>query len=232
MKSSRSENLPAPDKAALSAAERILDAAEAIFAHQGYYAATIRGITQAAGVPLNLARYHFGSKDQLFQRVIDRRAEETCRQLESSLEQALRQPGASPVEAVVETMVSLSIDRLASGDPGWRHYLQLLSHLGQLDDKPLLLQSWRTRYSRTRQRYFDALRQAMPQASETVIELGLHFLQTLVGHAMLDLAVTRYIGGAEMKAIDWEELRCHMVAHIVGGLQAQMRLAARWNCTT
>src|SRR4051812_4639279 len=61
------ETMPAP---AASSAQRILDAAEAIFAHEGYFAATIRGITAAAGVPLQLARYHFGSKDQLFQHVL------------------------------------------------------------------------------------------------------------------------------------------------------------------
>ena len=63
----------------------IIDAAEAIFARQGYYAATIRDITQAAGVPLSLARYYFGSKDELFMQVLGRRADETCAQLDASL---------------------------------------------------------------------------------------------------------------------------------------------------
>ena len=204
--------------------QRILDAAEAAFAHEGYYAATIRGITAAAEVPLQLARYHFGSKDELFQHVLARRADETCRQLELSLERAMNSTAASRLEAIVEAMVSLPIDRLSAGDPGWRHYLQLLSHLDQLIDRPQLLQPFRQRFSKTHALYRQALRTALPQASDAAVDYGLHFLQTLVGNAVLDFALARYVGGEPATQPDWFQLRRHMVAHLVGGLNAQLSL--------
>src|SRR5436305_4868350 len=74
--------------------ERILDAAEETFARQGYFAATIRGITRTAGVELSLSRYHFGSKDELFRQVVARRADAICAMLEASLAKAAA--GRSP----------------------------------------------------------------------------------------------------------------------------------------
>jgi AcrR family transcriptional regulator len=41
---------------------RILDAAERLFMENGYAATSVRMITGAAGVPVALVNYHFGSK--------------------------------------------------------------------------------------------------------------------------------------------------------------------------
>ena len=52
---------------------RILDAAEGLFAEKGYAGASIRRITAEAEVDLGAVRYHFGSKDALFGEVMRRR---------------------------------------------------------------------------------------------------------------------------------------------------------------
>lgn len=209
-----------------SAPQRILDAAEAVFAQQGYYGATIRDITDAAGVPLSLARYHFGSKDELFKQVLGRRAKDTCDQLDASLARAVAATPAPDqrLEAVVDAMVSVPVERLAGGDLGWRHYLQLLAHINQLIDHPELLQPFRAAYADTVQRYRQALRNALPDAPEASLNWSLHFLQILVGHAILDLAVTHWMAGTQSRPDDWSELRRHLVAHVVGGIRAQVAL--------
>lgn len=212
-----------------SVPQRILDAAEAIFARQGYYAATIRGITDAAGVQLSLSRYHFGSKDELFKQVIGRRAKLTCDQLDASLSLALRglRPGADALTAIVDAMVSVPVRRLASGDAGWRNYLELLAHVNQLRDRPELLLPFREPYTATLRRYRMALHDALPDAPPAVLNWGLHFLQILVGHAMLELAITRWMEGADSGQDDWDGLRRHLVAHAVGGIRGQMAMPMR-----
>lgn len=208
-----------------SAQQRILDAAEACFARLGFYGTTIRNITDEADVPLSLARYHFGSKEQLFQQVLGRRAEETCRQLDESLAKALQiKAPQDRLEAVVAAMVSLSIDRLASGNVEWRHYLQLLSSLGSLNDKPELTRPFREPYTSTLARYRQALCDALPDATPAVVDWGLHFLQTLAGHAIHDTLTTRLLAGQEGAGADLRELQKHMVAHVVGGIRAQMNV--------
>ncbi|MFI5914844.1 TetR family transcriptional regulator [Dactylosporangium sp. NPDC051541] len=50
---------------------RILTAAAGIFLADGYDRATIRAVAAAAGVDAGLVTYYFGSKQELFRRVID-----------------------------------------------------------------------------------------------------------------------------------------------------------------
>ncbi|HSV36598.1 MAG TPA: TetR/AcrR family transcriptional regulator [Ramlibacter sp.] len=212
-----------------SVPQRILDAAEALFAKQGYYAATIRDITDAAGVQLSLSRYHFGSKDELFKQVIGRRAKHTCDQLDASLSLAMDglSPGADALTAIVDAMVSVPVRQLASGDTGWRNYLELLAHVSQLRDRQELLLPFRGPYTDTLRRYRLALRQALPDAPSAVLDWGLHFLQILVGHAILDLPITRWMEGVDGGQDDGDGLRRHLVAHVVGGIRAQMGMQAQ-----
>lgn len=53
---------------------RILDAAETLFAKAGFEGASTRKIAEAAEVPAGLINYHFGSKDDLYRAVFERRA--------------------------------------------------------------------------------------------------------------------------------------------------------------
>jgi AcrR family transcriptional regulator len=53
--------------------ERILDSAATLFAKQGFHAATLRSITDSAGVNVAAVNYHFGSKEALFDAVSERR---------------------------------------------------------------------------------------------------------------------------------------------------------------
>ncbi len=51
--------------------ERILDAATQVFFSAGYDRATIRAVASAAGVDAGLVMHYFGSKQELYRRVID-----------------------------------------------------------------------------------------------------------------------------------------------------------------
>lgn len=213
----------APDDARTTR-ERILDAAEDVFARLGYYAATIRGITRSAGVELSLARYYFGSKDELFRQVVSRRADDICQMLETSLARARHAAGAGRapgLRAVVEAMVGPALQKLASGDPGWRNYLRLLSGFALLQDQHALLAPWRARYASTAAQFHAALAAARPDAPEHVIGWALHFLHTLIGHALLDVGVTRHAAGLAALPVPWEQLREQLVQHVVGGISAQ-----------
>ena len=52
--------------------ERILDAAEGVFAERGFHGASLRDLAAAAGVTRSLIHHHFGSKEQLWLAVGDR----------------------------------------------------------------------------------------------------------------------------------------------------------------
>ena len=79
--------------------EKILDAAEGLFADSGYDGVSIREITKSAGVELALVNYHFGSKESLFCRVVERRAAEINAHRLELLE---RQSDARSVESIID----------------------------------------------------------------------------------------------------------------------------------
>lgn len=54
---------------------RILDAAEALFAHRGFDGVTVRQIMSRANADVALAYYHFKSKRGLFDAVMTRRVD-------------------------------------------------------------------------------------------------------------------------------------------------------------
>jgi AcrR family transcriptional regulator len=53
--------------------QRILDAAEHLFALEGFRGTSLRDITGRAGVNLAAVNYHFGSKEALLRAVMERR---------------------------------------------------------------------------------------------------------------------------------------------------------------
>jgi AcrR family transcriptional regulator len=54
--------------------QRVLDAAERLFAARGFARTSVRDITEAAGANLGAVNYHFRSKDNLYAEVFARRA--------------------------------------------------------------------------------------------------------------------------------------------------------------
>src|ERR1700721_665538 len=78
---------------------RILDAATQVFFSAGYDRTTIRAVASAAGVDAGLVMHYFGSKQELYRRVIDAAP--------------LPEVSGAPEEAVDQILATLA-DRLAS----------------------------------------------------------------------------------------------------------------------
>jgi AcrR family transcriptional regulator len=78
---------------------RILDAASRVFVADGYERTTIRAVAAAAGVDAGLVMHYFGSKQELYRRVIDAAPEPEI--------------GGTPAEAAEQILAGLA-GRLAS----------------------------------------------------------------------------------------------------------------------
>ena len=82
----------------------ILDAAEALFAEQGFTSTSLRNITAKAGVNLAAVNYHFGSKNALIAAIFERRIIPMNRIRLARLEALNQQHSAEdiPLEGLIE----------------------------------------------------------------------------------------------------------------------------------
>ena len=101
----------------------MLDAALASFGARGYEATSLDAIAANLGITKQSILYHFTSKEQLLEAVIDRSAIELAELLEGAIANA--GPGFARVEAVVR-----SVFRLAARRPELLNFVREVSRLG------------------------------------------------------------------------------------------------------
>lgn len=101
-----------------STKDRILGAAEELFAQHGFAGTSLRQVTSHADVNIAAVNYHFGSKENLVNEVFRRRMDEMTTSRLLQLEQARRDsPGnlAAVLAAFVEPALAMAQDRQSGG---------------------------------------------------------------------------------------------------------------------
>ncbi|HVL09429.1 MAG TPA: TetR family transcriptional regulator, partial [Burkholderiaceae bacterium] len=101
-----------------STKERILGAAEELFAQHGFAGTSLRQVTGRADVNIAAVNYHFGSKENLVNEVFRRRMDDMTSQRLALLKAALEQHSGQlePIlAAFVEPALALAQDRHGGG---------------------------------------------------------------------------------------------------------------------
>jgi AcrR family transcriptional regulator len=152
--------------------DRILDAAERLFAERGFAATSLRALTQEAGVHLAAANYHFGSKRELLRTVIERRVggvnEERLKGLALLRSRADGKP--LDLEAVLDVLLRpLLADPTATGIRSISAMLfrEPIETIG-----PVMLEV----FSDATDRFTEALGESLPHLSEYELTERLQFL--------------------------------------------------------
>jgi AcrR family transcriptional regulator len=208
---SKSKSIPKRD--------RILDAAEELFAEHGYDGVTLRRIATAAGVDVALANYHFGKKLDLFQAVFNRRAEllnDARREALHACQGTSGKKGPS-VEQIIEAFLRPLELAQETGDEGWRHYLALIAYI---NNSPY----WGPRmmsalFDDLVHEFIDALKKALPKASEADIYWCYH---NLSGALTLTLANTGRIdklSRGHCQSADFQAAYDHMIPFTAAGFR-------------
>ena len=101
-----------------STKDRILHAAEELFAAQGFATTSLRQVTSLADVNIAAVNYHFGSKDNLVNEVFRRRMDEMSAERLKALRQAVETAprDLDPIlAAFVEPALAMAQDRHGGG---------------------------------------------------------------------------------------------------------------------
>ena len=95
--------------------ERILGAAEELFARHGFEGASLRQLTAAAGVNLAAVNYHFGSKDRLIEEVFRRRLDQLNGRRMAALQQIAGEPDTT-IENVLAAFIVPALELSHDGN--------------------------------------------------------------------------------------------------------------------
>ena len=189
--------------------ERLLEAAERLFAERGYDGTSVREITQAARCNVASVNYHFGGKDNLYLQVFQRRLD-ALRQLRMGrLEQALEEAGENAsVELVLSTFTASFMEPLIDESEG-RLIMELMAR-EMLDPHLPRHVLFETMIDPVRQSLAFALRRVAPGLGEEDAERCVH---SIVGQLVHVIHHARLRHGADAPSWPSEELD-RMARHI------------------
>ncbi|RUO34588.1 TetR/AcrR family transcriptional regulator [Aliidiomarina soli] len=157
----------------LKTKDKILNAAERLFADQGFELTSLRQITGAADVNLASVNYHFGSKKALIQAVMERYHAQFMPELDERLK-TLEEEGINSTEEVLSCFVGplLSLQRI--NPLGTEIYLSLLGH-AYSEIQGHLRRFTMQNFGHVVQRFFHCMQQANPHLSVATLFWRLHF---------------------------------------------------------
>ena len=204
-----------PTSDPLPTRERLLDAAERLFARNGVDGVSLRTISAAANANSAAIHYHFGSREALLEQVIARRMSEVRRRRGPLFEEYEQRP--TPRQLVRTLALPLAQLVAEQGEAG-QAYVKLLAQL--IDDRPEFVGRF------IRRQFGSVIRQierhcaeALPHVpSETLRQrLWLSFqvlLRSLGNPALFGSSVTPSAGLA------WDAFVSDLVDYLTGGLEA------------
>ncbi len=196
--------------------EQLLDAAEELFSRHGFYGVSIRDIAEKVGVHKSLIHYYFTDKQEVFDKVMARRAPVTSGRRMEALDAYDAATGGKPtVEGALRAFLDTDLDTYSNGGDGWRHFGALSA---QINNTPVWGAEVMDRlYDPVVLRLIGLLKQAMPDAAEEDIFWGYHFV---TGALTLSLARTGridHLSGGKCRSDDFDAIKERMAAFMAHG---------------
>lgn len=173
--------------------ERILDAAERLFAEHGIDAVSTRNITDAAGVNAASIHYHFGTMHGLIVALVERLGDQLGEQRDRTLDE-LEASGDITLESVVGALVRSTAD--LSSDPHGRHHAGfIVAVTGRREYMPVVHEVF-DRYTR---RYLEVLERVTPHLDEQTRLLRYGLVRDVVNRVVgqPDGALQRWLADPE-----------------------------------
>jgi AcrR family transcriptional regulator len=202
------------------ARERILDAAENLFAHHGLDAVSVRDVARKAHVDTALVHYYFATKRGVFDAVFQRRAAILNKERIATMTayEAAPGPGGVTVEGLVDAFLKPIFDTAANGGPAWKDYYALIA---QVNNNP----DWG---GETMARFFDpvirhliaALRRALPGARDEDLFWSYHFLSGALTLTFAQTGRIDLLSDGLCKSTDFAAASSRMARYIAAGFEA------------
>lgn len=199
-----------------STKERILAAAELLFAQHGFAETSLREVTSRADVNLAAVNYHFGSKSNLIHEVFRRRLDELSSKRLAALAVAeAERPGEleAVLAAFIEPALALTLDR-----EGGSAFVRVIARAYAEKDEALR-QFLSETYGHVMRDFARAIAACLPELAREQLYWRLDFVAGALTYAMADFGqIRRPIGSNE--ADHCRQAAGELITFAAGGLRA------------
>jgi AcrR family transcriptional regulator len=202
-----------------STKDRILGAAEELFAQHGFSGTSLRQVTSRADVNIAAVNYHFGSKENLVNEVFRRRMDEMSAQRLARLKSATQQhPGElEPVlAAFVEPALALSKDQ-----HGGAAFIRVIAR-AYAEKNDSLRKFLSDQYGHVPREFAKAIATCVPQLSKEQLYWRLDFLSGALTYAMADFGMIKRPSGTS-EATHRERAARELIRFAAAGLNADLK---------
>ncbi len=207
-----------------SAAARILAAAMEVFAERGFAAATLRQITDRAGVNIAAVNYYFRSKDELTRQVLDRASGPYVAARLAALDACEMEAREAPplLERVLEALVRPTVTMTRAED-GSRPLIGLLLQV-RAQPRESTRQFFFDRMDPAVDRFVAVLQRVLPELGREEIYWRYNFALGALMQVLTDAAPhsqrLRTLSGGLCDTDDDEVIIARLVAFLAGGFRA------------
>lgn len=194
----------------------LLDTAERLFAERGFEATSVRDLATEAGVNVAMVSYYFGSKEGLFEAVIESKIPRTRYELEKLVQSEL-----SPWEKLSQT-IDIYVDKMLSTHAFSRVIMREMS----LQQRPEFVQMITEQIRRNMEIIRGFLREGMEKGQFRYVDEELTLatifgtISTMVHSTPLVCAM---IKGSDEGTIFSESHKARLKTHLKAVLQAHLR---------
>lgn len=203
---------------ALPVREKLLDAAEALFADGGYHGVPVRDITSAAGVRLAAINDHFGSKEQLFAAVITRRAGVINDDRQKLLAALPAKAGRKAMLLKIVEAFALPLLLRSQENEGWQNYMRLVAQLSNTRSRELLLIA--EHFNPIALDFIRVIRKAVPELDQKQSLLAYQLMLSSVMAVFSDNLRVNVLSGNAYQSRNFAMYYDDTVRYVVGGILA------------
>ena len=199
--------------------ERILDAAEQLFAEFGYHGVTLKDVAARVGVSSTLIHYHFSGKESLFEAVWSRKAPISARNRLEAMRRYAAEVGPDvTVEGALHAWIDTDLDLQIQEPEQWVAF-------GKITAQANSAAGWGAEKMTN---YFnpvvlaliDLLKKAMPGCDEETIFWGYHFVSGAMTHNWARSRRLDELSHGLCTSDDFVSIKRHMAKFMAAGFQA------------
>lgn len=194
--------------------QKILDTAELLIGEQGYAATSLRQIISNAGVNLAAVHYHFGTKEDLLDELILRKAVAVNAKRLALLEKFELEADGGPV--AVEKILTAFFEPMIEGGSRNPQFVKVMARIYAEGLLPTVVAK---HFHPTLMRFTQALRRSLPHVPEAELSARLQFMIGAMSQAICGPRQFSSVTG-ESGTSDFRSTMRRLMTFVTGGLQA------------